>query len=182
VTLCSCATHGEYFKISDDKEFEANSIDGELRMSEGVSCDCCGDRYHEEDLHTVEYYQESGACEYCLSNRYTYATGRQGNEYHTMDNVVYCETDDNYYVAEYAGDNGVYECDETGSFYHIDDLWTCVGSGYMYHDDITSHEIDNAYYHEDHLPDGWELNSDGELVDINATEEVETVEPTAVAV
>ena len=182
VTLCSCATHGEYFKISDDEEFEANSVDGELRMSRRVACDCCGDGYHEEDLHTVEYYQESGACEYCLSNRYTYATGRQGNEYHTMDNVVYCETDDNYYVAEYAGDNDVYMCDETDDYYHMDDLWTCAGSGYMYNNDITSHEIDDDYYHEDHLPDGWELNSDGELVDINATEEVETVEPTAVAV
>ena len=94
----------------------------------------------------VEYRGES-ICTDCLNHLYTYAYGRRGQDYYPNDDVIYCETDGEYYFLEYASDyHDIYECPIRDRWYHIDDMV-----------EITVGEYEGEYVHHKEareLPDG----------------------------
>ena len=94
----------------------------------------------------VEHRGES-ICTDCLNDSYMYAYGRRGQDYYPNDDVIYCETDGEYYVADYAADyHDIHKCPIRYGWYHVNDMVA-----------ITVGECEGEYvYHEEarELPDG----------------------------
>ena len=129
-------------------------------------CADCGDDTDEDDGYWVGCFEDSRVCVSCQENNYRYAYSRGGDQYYIHeDNVVYVESQSDYYDEDYlsvneivALENGEYEHIENaieidGEWYHIDDericrtedtdeymmqddgCWQCEESGNWYSDD-----------------------------------------------
>lgn len=113
----------------DGKEYLVVGSDGmDAQTTSGVAddnrrdCDDCGDSVHEEDTYYVEHGDRT-VCESCYNDNYTSAIGRHGHEVAAPnDEVIHCESDDYYYVERYASDNDVYQCEQSGDYYKLEDL------------------------------------------------------------
>jgi len=158
---------GGYWIIEAHGEYAADSTNGEVEEN-GRECDECEDRFDDDELHYVED-SDSTICTHCLHNNYAYAISRHGREWIRNDNAVYCASDDEYYDEAYLAYHDIVLPEGEYDHYHIDDTWTCEGSGYIYHESVPSHEIDGETYHADHLPDGWELDEHGALREVETT-------------
>lgn len=152
--------HGDYWMICCQGEYSADQTNG--RYDEGLeSCADCGDSYHEDHMTYIEDHGD--VCDHCLSHNYTYVIGRRGDQYYVDDHrAVYCESDGEDYDRDYLDDNDIVYVADERAYYHQDATWYCEGSGDLYHIDTPSYEVDGCYYHEDYLPDGWEVE-DGVL-------------------
>jgi hypothetical protein len=154
---------GDHMEITDDGEYDATTTDGYAEESCSSNCDHCGDRTYDDDLHSVGYHGDTQVCHHCLDNHYTWVRGRSGEHYYLDHNsAVYCESDDTYYDEEYLDRYDVVMCEDSGNYYLLDEMWRCEGSGNFYNESVPSFEVEGESYHEDYLPDGWEV-VDGEL-------------------
>jgi hypothetical protein len=165
------------FVITESGEYDATNTDGTLCDS-GESCSDCGDRYHEDELTYVDEDGNSRVCDRCLSRNYTYVYGRRGDQYYLHDHssdVVYCESDGENYDGEYLNHHDIVYVDSESAYYKLDDVWCCEGSGEYYLHGVTAYEVDGAPYHEDHLPDGWEVDAEGNLVQVEQEQTTTTV-------
>ena len=110
-------------------DFEACNTGGWVKLIDGVECGDCGETRDEDDMTWVEG-EERQVCSCCIDN-YRYAYGRRDYcDYYPEDDVIYCESDNNWYVSEYASNHDVYECQVTSDWYHIDDLIHCDAGQY----------------------------------------------------
>lgn len=156
--------HGTYFMICEDGDYDASNTDGRVYAINSCSCDCCGDSYHEDDMTYVGQDGDRQVCEGCRESNYTYVIGYRGHEYWVhSDDAVYCESDDQHYDRDHLDYNDIIWVDTEDGYYKSEDIWWCEGSSEYYTNDTTSYEIDGELYHEDHLPDGWELDEHGAL-------------------
>ena len=58
-----------------------------------------------------------------MDNNYERAIGRRGNEgYYRTEDCIQCETNGEWYVEEYASDNGVYQCGVNCDWYKEEDM------------------------------------------------------------
>ena len=146
-------------------------------------CACCGDMTDDDDGYWVERGEDVRVCESCINNEYTYVYGRRGNQYHIHnDNVVYVESQSEYYDEDYLSDNEIVEleCGEyapmdeaveiNGDWYLMDDEricrfedtdeygltedgWQCAQSCNWYTDDCDKFtEYKGERYHDDYIP------------------------------
>lgn len=87
-------------------------------------CDYCGGGFADDELYYIDSADVS-VCETCRDDNYTFAYGRRGQDFYPNDDVIYCETDGEYYVERYTTNHDVYQV-ETGRrqdrWYHVDDL------------------------------------------------------------
>lgn len=87
-------------------------------------CCCCGEGFADDDLYYIGS-EDASVCESCRDDSYTYAQGRRGQDYYPNDDVIYCESDGEYYVEQYAINHDVYPVEtgrRQGRWYHADDL------------------------------------------------------------
>ena len=93
-------------------------------------------------------------CNDCLNYLYTYAYGRRGQDYYQNDDVIYCETDGENYLADYASDyHDIHECPIRERWYHVDDMVVMT---------VGEHEGEYVYHNEAReLPDGEWCTRDG---------------------
>lgn len=124
-----------YLKVGGG-EHRANNTSGVI---ETIYCTCedCHDRIRSEnDAYSVQDGDRT-VCEECRDNHYEYAYfGSRGNQdYFHSDNVIFCESDHDYYVEEDAHYYNVYQCQESYQWYHRD-VMVCV---------------DDEWYHQDHV-------------------------------
>ena len=160
----------EVFVIDVNGEYQADRTDGTAAVDDTVPCDYCGDSVHPEDLYGVGDDRDQQVCEHCVGTYYVDAYGYRGREYRAlMDECIYIEEYDQFYVTEYLSDNDIVECEDRygDSVYRTsDDCWYCDESEEYYTDDVPSvtDEATGETYHLDHIPDHLELNEDGVLV------------------
>ena len=113
---------GEYFRVTKHGEHDATNTNGRLSLRDMMSCDSCNDDFDAEDMNYIDHHDHH-VCNYCYSEHYREAIGRRGRTVMTLaDDCVYCSSDDNHYVTEYASDNEVYECAESGDYFKLDDM------------------------------------------------------------
>jgi hypothetical protein len=168
--------NGRYFEITDCGDYDATNTDGTLGAM-GETCDSCGGHFHEDEMTWIGEDGDQRVCDSCLSHHYTLVIGYRGNEYylHDSDDYVYCESDGNYYDSAYLDYNDIMYVHDDGAYYLADDVWFCEGCGENFTNDTPCYEVDGCNYHADHLPDGWEVNDEGVLVEV--TDEVTEEEP-----
>ena len=89
-----------------------------------AQCGCCGGRFNDDELYYIDSADDS-VCETCREDNYTYAHGRHGQDYHSNDEVIYCETDSEYYVERDATNHDIYQVEtgrRQGRWYGMEDL------------------------------------------------------------
>lgn len=148
-------------------DFEACNTGGWVSINEGRECDCCGERFDEDDMTYIEY-DERMVCESCRDDEYTHAMGRRYEDWFPNDEVIYCNTDRQHYHRDYANDHDVYECAVTDEWYKIEDLIEVeagdrqgdlihcdeavqdgVSGEWLYRDDAT--EIDGKWINDEYV-------------------------------
>jgi len=146
-------------------------------------CEECGDDTDDDDGYWVGMREETHVCESCQENSYRYAYSRRGNQYYIHeDNVVYVDSQNEYYDTDYLSDNSIVELTNgdyehidnaieiNGDWYHIEDEricrfedtdeygltedgWQCAQSCNWYTDDCEDYtEYEGERYHDDHIP------------------------------
>ena len=159
----------DYFVVVDEEGGYACDQTGgaptELN-DDTFECADCGDDTDEDDGYWVGRYEDSRVCCSCQENNYRYAYSRNGDQYYIHeDDVVYVDSQNDYYDVERLSDNNIVELengeyehldnaiDIDGEWYHIDDericrtedtdeymmqddgCWQCEESGNWYSDD-----------------------------------------------
>jgi hypothetical protein len=110
-----------YFRVGEDG-ISATETCGYITEENQMCCDCCGESHDEDDMNYIDQYEHS-VCNYCEREHYVTAIGRRGHECVVLrDDTVFCSSDDEYYVSDYASDNEVYVCEESGDYYKLDDM------------------------------------------------------------
>jgi hypothetical protein len=169
--------------ITEDGEYECCNTDGTYDDEDMHTCEQCSDRVHSDDGYWVGRHEDTMVCEYCRDEYYRYAYGRGGDKYYVhQDDVVYVESQDEWYHDSYLECNGIitlengeYEHEDNavevdGCWYHIedddivslesgeyvmrDDAYECAEDGKWYSkDDAPPVEVDGNYYHPDNAPE-----------------------------
>jgi len=109
----------DYIIVGHGDQFELSTTSGYADDSEGMACDDCDDRCTESDIVYSEFHDRS-ICEDCQDNYYYAYTMRGNQDYVHSDSVV--QVGDEYYAYDYLSDYEIYQCEESGSYYHSDDL------------------------------------------------------------
>jgi len=146
-------------------------------------CEECGDDTDDDDGYWVGIHEETHVCCSCQENSYRYAYSRRGNQYYIHeDNVVWVESQEEYYDTDHLSDNSIVELTNgdyehidnaieiNGDWYHIEDEricrfedtdeygltedgWQCAQSCNWYTDDCEDYtEYEGERYHDDHIP------------------------------
>ena len=116
------------------------------------TCSYCEDAVLEGDLTST--YDNQQVCAFCLESDYTYAYVPGGEEYVHNDSIIFCESDRKYYLDKgfFPENLDVYRCEESGKYWHIDDL-TYTSRGYLHCDYCVEldHEDEdgNIFAHQD---------------------------------
>jgi len=157
--------------VTSGGEYEFDRQDGTPTHSAG-DCECsnCGDSFNEDDGHWAGSNGDLHICEYCVREHYTYAYTRHGNQHYICsDDVVYVESQREYYHDRYLGENNIVRCVDTNEYEHTDDAvylereseWYSRGSDaivYCEHNDEYEH-IDKCVELHDgewaHRDDAW---------------------------
>ena len=147
--------YDDYLKICEGGAVRATNTCGTIQIQEGEVCDDCGSIEHEDDMTYVESC-DSNVCQRCLDRNYTYAYGRTSyQDYYPDDEVIYCESDGERYVSEYASNHDVYQCRVTDNWYHIDDMVTVDKGGYegdlVHTDQAERDELTDLYWCSDDM-------------------------------
>jgi hypothetical protein len=131
--------HGDYLMIDSDGALTADSSEGTISIeAQGSTCDCCGGRFHEEDLHCTGADGDEGeVCDGCLRQEYTYVTGSGCERYYVRDSQVARAVDGEAYDVNHLDCNGIVHC-EDGEYRNEDDCVYIEGHGYY---DVDSREI-----------------------------------------
>ena len=155
-----CGTH---WHICANGEYRCTSVEGYVEEN-GIECDHCGSRV---DEYEITYIDDGSVyvCDSCREDDYTLAMSRYGQEWLRNEEVVYCESNGCYYDENYLAYHDIVLPEDSCDYYHIDDTWTCDGSGNIYYGTMHRYTIEGETYHEDYLPDGWEV-VDGEAVQV----------------
>jgi len=139
----------DYILIGHGDEFELNQTDGYADDSHKFSCNDCDTRCSESDSVYSEYHDRS-ICEDCQDNYYYAYVSRGDQDYVHSDNIV--QVGDDYYAEDYLSEYDIYQCEESGSYYPIEELYST--SRGLIHDSFClpiDHEDqdENCYAHRD---------------------------------
>jgi hypothetical protein len=147
--LCLTMTNGFTDDVQDEDESE---------------CDECGDIEHNDNM--TYTYHEQHICRHCCDNNYSYAwVTNNTQDYVHHDHVIYVG-DEAYHIDLDLSAFDIYECEQSGDLYHIDDLVMTL-RGFIHCDlvqDIDHEDADgNLSAHEDdvhELSDGTTCHTD----------------------
>ena len=108
--------NGESFVIVDDcnGDYLANNTNGYAEEKNQYTCEICGCGVEEDEMCCVN---DSILCEECLNDNYTYI--ESVGDYVSNDDVVYCESDDEYHVKD---DSNIYYVNSEDKYYLLDDV------------------------------------------------------------
>lgn len=131
---------------------EAQQQDGYVDFDNQQTCDECGSRMDEDTSCYVEG-EEISVCEHCYQTEFVTALSRRGHE-RTVRNSDAIEVGCEWYHTEYLSDNDIYQCEDDGEYYHMDDL--CYTSrGFVHSDRVTALDEEdsdgNSYAHDDDI-------------------------------
>lgn len=113
-----------YFMLSsrgEESTYVGYEHKGVTVDEDALVCDDCGEYTSEDDSYYIEH-SSCTVCMDCFDRNYVRAIGQRYEENVHQDDAVYCESDDTYYITEYASDHDVYECQQNGRYYKLDDL------------------------------------------------------------
>jgi hypothetical protein len=147
--LCLTMTNG----YTDDVENEDES-----------ECDECGDMDNNDNMYST--YHDQYVCQHCIDNRYSFAWVRpNGQDYVHEDNVIFVGDEAYHENVDFSAFD-IYNCEQSGDLYHIDDLVMTL-RGFIYCDlvkDLDHEDADgNNSAHEDdvhELSDGTTCHKD----------------------
>ena len=149
--LCLTMTNGYTDDVEDDDEDESD-------------CDDCGDTEHNDNM-TYTYHGDY-ICRHCCDNNYSYAWINNNTQDHVHNDHVIFVDDEAYHVDVDLSAFDIYYCEDTGDYYHIDDLVMTL-RGFIHCDYATSIDHEdadgNAYAHTDdvhELSDGTTCHTD----------------------
>jgi hypothetical protein len=169
------AQSGELVDIDDKTYIEINT-DGDLSLTmtngwtddveneDESECDDCGDMEHNDDM----TYTTHGdyVCRHCCDNNYSYAWINNNTQDHVHNDHVIFVDDEAYHVDVDLSAFDIYYCEDSGDYYHIDDLVMTL-RGFIHCDYATSIDHEDAdgneYAHTDdvhELSDGTTCHTD----------------------
>ncbi len=109
----------DYIIVGHGDQFELSSTDGFARDTESLICGDCDDRCTESETVYSEYHDRT-LCEDCQEYYYYAYTSSRDQDYVHQDEVI--EVRGEFYSHDCLSDYDIYECEESGSYYHIDEL------------------------------------------------------------
>jgi hypothetical protein len=169
------AQSGELVDIDGKTYIEINTHgDLSLTMTNGYTddvenedesdCDDCGDTEHNDNM-TYTYHGDY-ICRHCCDNNYSYAWINNNTQDHVHNDHVIFVDDEAYHVDVDLSAFDIYYCEDTGDYYHIDDLVMTL-RGFIHCDYATSIDHEdadgNTYAHADdvhELSDGTTCHTD----------------------
>lgn len=176
-------TEHTYLKIleEDGGDFELNLTNGyssEIDSDEDHGyCTDCDSREHIDDLRYIENHGD--VCEYCIEQNYIWVSCE--DSYYYQDDVIYCETDGEYYPHHTHENHDIYFDEHDETYYHLDEMRKVQGIDsqiYYYHDSncvklfiLCGEGLEYAYYKDAiELPDG-DIIHKNDLVQFGYVEE-----------
>ena len=144
---------GEYLLVTKHGDVEGQTQAGYITFEPETTCDNCGDDTHEDDLTYVEAREER-VCEHCLEHHYVQAWGRRSQMWvrEGDTDVIECQSNNEWYLEDYASNHDVYLCEDTSEWWHMDDL-TSTSRGLTLTEDVVALDVDdcegNSYAHKD---------------------------------
>jgi hypothetical protein len=176
----------EYIEITTNGDLcltMTNGYTDDVENEDETECEDCGDI---DDNDNIFYtYHETNVCRHCIDANYSYAwINRRDQDYVHHDNVIWVG-DEAYSDRCDLSAHDIYSCEETGDYYHIDDLVMTL-RGFIYCDlvkDIDHADADgNEYAHTDdvhELSNGKTCHADdAERIQAEIDEEETDDEPT----
>jgi len=157
----------EYIEITTHGELSLTMTNGwtdEVENEDESECDDCGDIEHNDNM----TYTTHGdyVCRHCCDNNYSYAWINNNTQDYVHNDHVIWANDDAYHEDCDLSAHDIYACEETGDYYHIDDL-VMTSRGFIYFDlveDIDHEDADgNLSAHQDdvhELSDGTKCHTD----------------------
>ncbi len=130
--------HGDHFIVTNCGEYDGETQYGTLEDSNRQSCDDCGGRHHDDDMHYLEFCERS-VCNSCIESNYTFAYIGKYQEYVSDCESVY-EHNGEYYTSDGCDYHNLIiidceaydldDCVETidGEMIHCDDAIACQDS------------------------------------------------------
>ena len=144
---------GEYLLITKHGDVDGQTQAGYITFEPETTCDNCGDDTHEDDLTYVEAREER-VCEHCLEHHYVQAWGRRSQMWvrEGDTDVIECQSNNEMYLEDYANGHDVYLCEDTGEWWHMDDLCS-TSRGFIHTDSAVSLDVEdsegNSFAHMD---------------------------------
>jgi hypothetical protein len=144
---------GEYLLVTKNGYVEGQTQAGYITFESETTCDNCGDDAHEDDLTYVEAREER-VCEHCLEHHYVQAWGRRSQMWvrEGDTDVIECQSNNEWYLEDYANNHDVYLCEDTGEYWHLDDL-VSTSRGYIHTDNAVDLDVEdcegNNHAHKD---------------------------------
>lgn len=144
---------GEYLLVTKHGDVEGQTQAGYITFEPETTCDNCGDDTHEDDLTYVEAREER-VCEHCLEHHYVQAWGRRSQMWvrEGDTDVIECQSNNEWYLEDYASNHDVFLCEDTGEWWHMDDLCS-TSRGFLHTDSAVSLDVEdsegNSFAHMD---------------------------------
>jgi hypothetical protein len=124
--ICLTMTNGYTDDVEDDDESE---------------CDECGDMEHNDDMSST--YHDQYVCRHCIDNRYSFAwVNKNGQDYVHEDHVIFVGDEAYHEDVDFSAFD-IYNCEQSGDLYHIDDLVMTL-RGFIYCDLVKDLDHDDA--------------------------------------
>lgn len=165
-----------HYLLVVDSESEAqwilNNTCGEpSEVNPGTPCEDCSDHVPDGDGYWVGRREDRLVCYSCRDNDYTWAYTRNGyRAYIHNDDVVYVESMDEHYDADYLSDNSIV-CLENGDYEHVDNAIEVDGDWYAADSDEIVQLADGEYARIDNCVEirgaGWYSKDDDDIVQID---------------
>jgi len=124
--------------IDDDGDIKCDSTSGRVELRELSTCDCCNERFDEDDLIPVGMEGEERVCRSCLSNNYILVNHRHGYFY-AHDSYLsdcICAGDEYYYDERDARAAGFVWADYDDEWISEDDAITLEGGETAHYDNV----------------------------------------------
>jgi hypothetical protein len=175
----------EYIEITTNGELSLTMTNGytdDVENEDESECDDCGDLESNDDM--IYTFHDHHICRHCCDHNYIYAwVGANNQEYVHEDQVIFVG-DEAYHQETDLSAHDIFACEDTGDYYHIDDL-VMTSRGFIYFnlvEDIDHEDADgNLSAHEDdvhELSDGTTCHTDdAERIQAEIDEEEENNEP-----
>ena len=113
-------THGAYLTIDECGDYDGCQTNGYAEShGDQVSCADCGNDFDEDDGCHVGYHEDHHICSDCESD-YSYAYGRNGNQYYVSDEDIVYVNDEKYHT-EYLDYYNIVYSDHDGEYFLVDD-------------------------------------------------------------
>lgn len=125
-----------YLRLGDDG-FSANETCGYVELDR-VYCEMCNEATNPDDL--IRVHGNEHVCVGCCDSHFVHANTRYGMSYVRTEDVLFCESDGEYYEVNEAERLGIRYCDLSGLYYHGDDIVELANGEYAYfdHADVAS--------------------------------------------